>query len=129
MKTTKIMQHLIGKTYKDIVDHLRTEEDWGDCCGWSECSIEDSLVNLEDKESAVLIDVVEIDYSDEYSNTSKRTVINTSERTVINFIFDLGDKHGLILGYELKAGSGSGWSYGAYVTLYYDESEVASAIW
>ena len=68
MKTTQIMQHLIGKTYKEIVDHLRTEEDGGDCCGWSECSIEDSLVNLEDKEAAVLVDVVEIDYSDEYSD-------------------------------------------------------------
>ena len=116
MKTTKIMQHLIGKSYKEIVDHLRTEEDGGDCCGWSECSIEDSLVNLEDKGSAVLIDVVKIDYIG-------------SERAVINFIFDLGDQQGLILGYELQAGSGSGWAYGAYVTLYYDEEEVASARW
>ena len=121
MKTTQIMQHLIGKTYKEIVDHLRTEEDGGDCCGWSECSIEDSLVNLEDKESAVLVDVVEIDYSDEDSDVS--------ERTVINFIFDLGDQKGLILGYDLQAGSGSGWAYGAYVTLYYDKEEVASASW
>ena len=68
MKTTQIMQHLIGKTYKEIVEHLRTEEDGGDCCGWSECSIEDSLVNLEDKAEAVLVDVVEIDYSDECSD-------------------------------------------------------------
>ena len=121
MKTTQIMQHLIGKTYKEIVDHLRTEEDGGDCCGWSECYIEDSLVNLEDKEAAVLVDVVEIDYLDEDSDAS--------ERSVINFIFDLGDKKGLILGYDLQAGSGSGWSYGAYVTLYYDKEEVASASW
>ena len=121
MKTIPIMQHLIGKTYKEIVDHLRTVEDGGDCCGWSECYIEDSLVNLEDKAEAVLVDVVEIDYSDEYSDTS--------ERSVINFIFDLGDKKGLILGYDLQAGSGSGWNYGAYVTLYYDKEEVASARW
>ena len=121
MKTTQIMQHLIGKTYKEIVDHLRTEEDGGDCCGWSECSIEDSLVYLEDKESAVLVDVVEIDYSDEDSDAS--------DRSVVNFIFDLGDRKGLILGYDLQAGSGSGWSYGAYVTLYYDKEEVASASW
>ena len=115
------MQHLIGKTYSEIVDHLRTEEDGGDCCGWSECSIEDSLVDLKDKAEAVLVDVVEIDYSDEYSDVS--------ERTVINFIFDLGDQKGLIVGYDLQAGSGSGWSYGAYVTLYFDKEEVASASW
>ena len=110
MKTTQIMQHLIGKTYKEIVDHLRTEEDGGGCCGWSDCYIEDSLVNLKDKESAVLVDVVEINYpAEDYEY---------SDRNVINFIFDLGDQKGLILGYDLQAGSGSGWRYGAYVTLY-----------
>lgn len=120
MKTTQIMQHLIGKTYQEIVDHLRTEEDGGECCGWSECYIEDSLVDLKDKAEAVLVDVVEIDYSDDS---------DCSDRSVINFIFDLGDKKGLILGYDLQAGSGSGWSYGAYVTLYFDKEEVASANW
>ena len=121
MKTTQIMQHLIGKTYKEIVELLRTEEDGGDCCGWSECSIEDSLVNLEDKDEAVLVNVVEIDYlAEDY---------DYSDRNVINFIFDLGDQKGLILGYDLQAGSGSGWGYGAYVTLYYDKEKVASASW
>ena len=122
MKTTQIMQHLIGKTYKEIVDHLRTEEDGGDCCGWSSCYIEDSLVDLKDKAEAVLVDVVEIDYSDDDDS-------DCSDRSVINFIFDLGDKKGLILGYDLQAGSGSGWGYGAYVTLYFDKEEVASASW
>lgn len=122
MKTTQIMQHLIGKTYKELVDHLRTEEDGGDCCGWSNCYIEDSLVDLKDKAEAVLVDVVEIDYSDEGDS-------DCSDRSVINFIFDLGDQKGLILGYDLQAGSGSGWSYGAYVTLYFDKEEVASANW
>ena len=116
------MQHLIGKTYKELVDHLRTEEDGGDCCGWSNCYIEDSLVDLKDKAEAVLVDVVEIDYSDDADS-------DYSDRSVINFIFDLGDKKGLILGYDLQAGSGSGWSYGAYVTLYFDKEEVASASW
>ena len=32
-------------------------------------------------------------------------------------------------GQKLQAGSSSGWSYGAYVALYYDEEEVASASW
>ena len=116
------MQHLIGKTYKELVDHLRTEEDGGDCCGWSNCYIENSLVDLKNKAEAVLVDVVEIDYSDDAD-------ADYSDRSVINFIFDLGDKKGLILGYDLQAGSGSGWSYGAYVTLYFDKEEVASANW
>ena len=122
MKTTQIMQHLIGKSYKEILVHLRTEGDEGDCCGWCECYIEDSLLNLKDKAEAVLVDVVEIDYSDDDDS-------DCSDRSVINFIFDLGDKKGLILGYDLQAGSGSGWSYGAYVTLYFDKEEVASASW
>ena len=62
MNVTKIMQHLIGKTYKEVVENLRYEEDYGDCCGWSSCSVEDSLESLSDKENAVLIDVVEIIY-------------------------------------------------------------------
>ncbi|RQZ76427.1 hypothetical protein DF052_00280 [Burkholderia glumae] len=51
------------------------------------------------------------------------------ERVVMNFIFDLGDKKGLILGHELSAGSGSGWSYGAYCTLNFNGEEIASASW
>ena len=78
-------------------------------------------MNLEDKDEAVLVNVVEIDYlAEDY---------DYSDRNVINFIFDLGDQKGLILGYDLQAGSGSGWDYGAYVTLYYDKEKVASASW
>jgi hypothetical protein len=118
MNVTKIMQHLIGKTYKEVVENLRYEEDYGDCCGWSTCSVEDSLESLSDKENAVLIDVVEIIYDgDDF------------ERCVVNFIFDLGSNKGLILGYDMSAGSGSGWAYGAYVSLSYGEEEVASAQW
>ena len=43
MKTTKIMQHLIGKTYEEVSSHLNIKEDGGDCCGWSECGIDDAL--------------------------------------------------------------------------------------
>lgn len=117
MNVTKIMQHLIGKTYKEVVENLRYEEDYGDCCGWSSCNVEDSLESLSDKENAVLIDVVEIIYDDDL------------ERCVVNFIFDLGSNKGLILGYDMSAGSASGWAYGAYVSLFYGEEEVASARW
>lgn len=118
MITTKIMQHLVGKTYKEVIAHLRTEEDGGDCCGWSHCDVDDNLESLEDKNDAVLVDVVEIDYDS-----------NFDSRCVVNFIFDLGEEQGLILGYDMSAGSGSGWTYGAYVTLYYDNEDVASANW
>lgn len=43
MKTTKIMQHLIGKTYEEVSSHLNIKEDGGDCCDWSECGIDDAL--------------------------------------------------------------------------------------
>lgn len=118
MKTTKIKQHLIGKTYREVVENLRYENGYGDCCGWSSCDIEDSLKSLSDKENAVLIDVVEIIYyADDF------------DRCVVNFLFDLGSNKGLILGYDMSAGSGSGWTYGAYVNLYYGEEEVASVQW
>jgi len=120
MKTEKIMQHLIGKTYKEVVFSLSISQDDGDCCGWASIEIVDSVKDLDNCDNAVLLDVVKIDYNEnsfEY------------ERTVANFIFDLGQEKGLILGYELSAGSGSGWSYGAFCTLSYGDEEVVSASW
>ena len=121
MKTTKIMQHLIGKTYEEVSSHHNIKEDGGDCCGWSECGIDDALENLKDKSTAVLVDVVEISYSEDCGSDF--------DRTVVNFVFDLGEQRGLILGYDLSAGSGSGYSYGAYVSLHYGDEDVAGASW
>ena len=121
MKTTKIMQHLIGKTYEEVSSHLNIKEDGGDCCGWSECDIDDALENLKDKSTAVLVDVVEISYSEDDGSDF--------DRTVVNFVFDLGEQRGLILGYDLSAGSGSGYSYGAYVSLRYGDEDVAGTSW
>lgn len=118
MKTEKIMSHLIGKSYKDVVESVSFEEDYGDCCGYASVEVIDSLEGEWNAHSATLFDVVRIDYSED-----------SSDRVVVNFIFDLGDKKGLILGYDLSAGSGSGWSYGAFCTLKYLNEEVASASW
>ena len=113
MKTTKIMQHLIGKTYEEVSSHLNIKEDGGD--------IDDALENLKDKSTAALVDVVEISYSEDDGSDF--------DRTVVNFVFDLGEQRGLILGYDLSAGSGSGYSYGAYVSLRYGDEDVAGASW
>ncbi|UJH75025.1 hypothetical protein L0U95_24110 (plasmid) [Burkholderia cenocepacia] len=118
MKTETVLHHLVGKTYKEVVDALSVSQDHGDCCGWSDHVVADCLKDLEEKDAAVLVNVVRIEYDE-----------SESDRVALNFIFDLGDKKGLILGHELSAGSGSGWNYGAYCTLRYDGEEIASASW
>lgn len=120
MKTEKIMQHLIGKTYKEITQALSIQQDDGDCCGCADVEVSDALKDIKSANKAVLFDVVKIDYNEESGD---------GERVVANFIFDLGKKKGLILGYDLSASSGSGWSYGAYCTLKYEDEEVVSASW
>ena len=116
METTKVMQHLIGKSYREIVDNLNIEDYPGDCCGYAEWDVTDEIAQKLNSDSAVLKDVVMIEY-EEYS----------SDRCVVNFIFDLGEERGLILGYDLTAGSGSGWAYGAFCTLSFKDEEIATA--
>ncbi|WP_124836044.1 hypothetical protein [Burkholderia glumae] len=118
MHTETVLPHLIGKTYREVVDSLSTTGGSGDCCGWYGHEVTDCLRDLEEKDKAVLVQVVKIEYD-----------CDEGERVVMNFIFDLGDKKGLILGHELSAGSGSGWSYGAYCTLNFNGEEIASASW
>lgn len=120
MKTEKIMQHLIGKTYKEVVVSLSISQDDGDCCGCANVEITDALKGIDTAASAILMDVIKIDYNQ---------VSGEGERVVANFIFDLGEEKGLILGYDLSASSGSGWSYGAFCTLSYGDEEVVSASW
>ena len=118
METTRVHQDLIGKSYSDIVSKLKIDEDHGDCCGYASCETTDNVIpEGVDTENLVLIDCVHIQYKSEYDS-----------RSVLNFVFTdgIGD---LILGYELSAGSGSGWGYGAYVTLSYEDRELASASW
>ena len=118
METKSIMQHLIGKTYAEVIKNISIFDDQGDCCGYAECEVKDFVSALEGHVYATLKDVVMISYaSDDY------------DRVVVNFIFDIGENKGVILGYELSAGSGSGWGYGAYCTLKYGDEEIASAQW
>lgn len=120
MKVENIMQHLIGKKYKEVIKALSFEQYGGDCCGWASVDVIDAVKDLQNCEKAKLVKVVKFDYSDdEYEG----------DRVVANFVFDLGKEKGLILGYELSAGSGSGWSYGAYCSLNYGDEVVASASW
>lgn len=118
MKTEQIMQHLVGKTYPEVVAMLSIVEDQGDCCGWSSYEVTDYVKGLQSSPLAVLKDVVRIDYDGD-----------DSDRVVVNFIFDAGDNKGVILGYDLSAGSGSGWNYGAYCILKCGDEEVAEACW
>lgn len=115
MKTEQVMQHLVGKTYKEVVESLRVESWDGDCCGWSECTVSDMVKEIEDASDARLKHVVRIDYPED-----------EGERVVVNFIFDIGGGDGVILGYDMSAGSGSGWAYGAGCKLMYGTEEVAS---
>lgn len=118
MQTEIVLPHLVGKTYREVVDALSVTEGQGDCCGWSDHAVADCLKDLEGKDAAVLVSVVRIEYDE-----------GESDRVALNFIFDLGDKKGLILGHELSAGSGSGWHYGAHCTLHFNGEEIASASW
>ena len=116
METTRVHQDLIGKSYEEIKQALVIVEDGGGCCGWSDYDVT-TIPEGVDVTKLVLKDCVQIDYDEEYSN-----------RVVLNFVFSDG-KGELVLGYDLSAGSGSGWSYGAYVTLSLGERELATASW
>lgn len=118
MQTEKVNQHLIGKSYHDIVDHLVIDEDQGDCCGWASCETITSLPDTIDLSKLVLEDCVQISYDD-----------NDMSRVVVNFVFTDNVSDTVILGYELSAGSGSGWGYGAYVSMKLDGEELAGASW
>ena len=119
MKTESVNEYLIGKTYDQIILLLAFDEDQGDCCGFARwdkigdhqlpADIDTSLLVLED---CTLIEYDDID----------------GKRVVHNFVFNYkGDK--VVLGYELTAGSGSGWAYSAYVKMSLDNETLAEAWW
>ena len=120
MKVTQIMQHLKGKTYAEVVKSVSVDIDDGGCCGYADCETLDHVKVLENAGNAVLHDVVKIEYDEDYGE--QRAV-------VVNFIFDLGDEKGIILGYDMRAGSQFGCSCGAYCILKYDNEEVNSVEW
>ena len=119
MKTESVNEHLIGKTYDQIIPLLVFDEDRGDCCGsaqWDKIGDHALPVDLNTSllilEGCTLIEYDDID----------------GKRVVHNFVFNYkGDK--VILGYELTAGSGSGWAYGAYVQMKLGDTVLAQAEW
>ena len=119
MKTKSVNEHLIGKTYAQIIPLLVFDEDQGDCCAyarWDKIGDHDLPVDLD---TSLLI--LEGCTLTEYKDTE-------SDRVVYNFVFNYkGDK--VILGYELTAGSEGGWAYGAYVKMSLDNETLAEAWW
>lgn len=118
MKVERVHQDLIGLTYDELIKNLTVFSDDGDGCGYADVDVNDCLKDLVGNSNAILRDVTRTEYEDD-----------SGASTTLNFIFDLGDKTGIILGYELSAGSGSGWSYGAHCTLSYKDRELAEAYW
>jgi hypothetical protein len=121
MEVSKIMQHLIGLRYSEVIPRITSDSDGGDCCGWANVEYTDVPREIADElveKNPALHDVVLIEYpSGEYDY----------DRRTVNFIFDLGDERAAVIGFDLSAGSGSGWAYGAYASLKYDGEEIANA--
>lgn len=120
MQTTKVHQNLIGKSYDETVKQLEITSDDGDCCGFASCTEPDAVPSDINTSELVLKDCVLIEYYSPYGN---------DDRKVLNFIFVNPKGDELLLGYELCAGSGSGWNYGAWVTLNLDGEELARVEW
>ena len=119
MQTTKVHQNLIGKSYDETVERLEITSDQGDCCGFASCDELDGVPAGVNTDELVLKDCVLIEYDGE----------GYDDRKVLNFIFVNPKGDELLLGYELCAGSGSGWCYGAWVSLSLDGEELATASW
>ena len=117
MESTLVNQHLIGKSYAEIVNHLEFDEDCGGCCGYASIESVSDIPEGIDTGKLILKNCVEICYSGEYN-----------DRVVLNFIFTDGEGD-LILGYELNASSGSGWSYGAYAKIIHENEVLAAVSW
>lgn len=110
MEAQRVNAYLIGKKYHEIVDKLNIVEYQGDCCGYASCKVTAALPEGLDLASLVLKDCVQLNYNPV-----------EEDRQVLNFVFKTTDGNEVILGYELSAGSGSGWSYGAYVQLKHND--------
>jgi hypothetical protein len=121
MNTTEVHQDLIGKPYADIIERLVIESDGGDCCGWADCEQTGVIPEGVDTSTLTLKGCVEITYDEDYGREI--------DRRVLNFIFTTPNGSEVLLGYELSAGSGSGWSYGAWVTIKLDDKVLAEASW
>lgn len=119
METNRVNQHLIGLSYNEIIPKLEFIDDPGDCCGWSSLDEIGSIPDDVSVDDLVLKDCVSIDYASGA----------TQCRSVLNFVFTTKEGDEVVLGYELSAGSGSGWSYGAFIEIKHDGQTLAEERW
>lgn len=117
MKTTEVHKDLVGLTYNEIVTNLNILSDDGDCCGYArydQTNIPDGV----DTDDLTLKACVKIEYDDV-----------DEDRKVLNFIFKTSNDSEVLLGYDLQAGSGSGWEYGAWIKITLKDKELISCDW
>ena len=117
MITTEVHRDLVGMKYEDVVQKLEIIKDDGDCCGYAEVDV----TLPENTSNLTLKSCVEIQYG--YDGNDDQ------DRKVLNFIFETPEGSELLLGYDLKAGSGSGWSYGAWVKLQLEDRVLVECRW
>lgn len=119
MNVTPVHEELIGMAYLDVISKIQIEDEQGDCCGYASCDeVTNEITDSVDVSTLTLKGLVEIEYDDRYN-----------DRRVLNFIFVTPNGSELLLGYELSAGSGSGWSYGAWVSISLGDKQLSSASW
>ena len=119
METNRVNQHLIGLTYDELIPKLEFINDPGDCCGYSSCEESTAIPEGVNVHELVLKDCVQITYESDRS----------SGRSVLNFVFTDKEGNEVVLGYELEAGSGSGWSYGAFIIIEHEGKTLAKESW
>lgn len=119
MDITTVHEALIHKSYADVVPHLAFIEDHGDCCGWAKIKEVASIPDDVDVNKLILVGCTLTNYTNSHDDM---------DRQVLNFVFK-DKQHEVVLGYELSAGSGSGWSYGAYAKILHGSDELAAVRW
>ncbi len=121
METTRVNQHLIGLTYDELIPKLEFIDDPGGGCGYSFCEESTAIPKGVNVHELVLKDCVSITYE---------TDINFGpSRSVLNFVFTDKEGNEVVLGYELEAGSGSGWGYGAFIIIEHEGKTLAKESW
>lgn len=118
MNTIQVHEELTGKSYAEVIGKLEILTDDGECCGWAKCEQADVIPDGVDTNTLTLKSCVKIEYGEK-----------DFSREVLNFIFTTPNGSEVLLGYELSAGSGSGWSYGAWVSIKLDGKTLAETSW
>ena len=121
METTRVNQHLIGLTYDELIPKLEFIDDQGDCSGYSFYEERTAIPKGVNVHELVLKDCVSITYETNGNFGPSRSVLN--------FVFTDKEGNEVVLGYELVAGSGSSWSYGAFIIIEHEGKTLAEESW